>query len=70
MPARKLKPILNNKISKVYVIVGTLVAQQTFERASVKKWTFGTWKLRYIKLSAWKYDKNVENIQTNIYAPS
>ena len=36
MPARKLKPILNNKISKVYVIVGTLVAQQTLERASVK----------------------------------
>ena len=32
MPARKLKPILNNKISKLYDIIGTLVLKQTFEK--------------------------------------
>ena len=36
MPARKLKPILNKKVSKEYVIVGTLVVKQAFEKASVK----------------------------------
>ena len=36
VPVKKLKPILNDKISTGEVDIGTLIVPQTFEKTSVK----------------------------------
>ena len=72
--AKRLKSILNNKISKGDVNIGTFIVPQMFEKTSVKDGHLVTeevkrWKLRGVKLNSGNTTKNVGHAE-EIYVPA